>query len=215
MSEKPIIIVDFRERTSKIPELIVKKGASVKFNQLTLGDYIISERIAVERKTAHDFIKSIYDGRLFEQLKNLSDNYEIPILIVEGNMEEVLFEVQNPNIIRGALVSMAISYNAKIFYSENENETADYLVIIARQENKKRTIGEPIIKRKPKVYENDKWVFYIVQSFPYIGPKNAKLLLQNFHSIKNIANANFMELARVIGKAKAKKIYEIINFEIK
>jgi ERCC4-type nuclease len=137
MSEKPIIIVDFRERTSKIPELIVKKGASVKFNQLTLGDYIISERIAVERKTAHDFIKSIYDGRLFEQLKNLSDNYEIPILIVEGNMEEVLFEVQNPNIIRGALVSMAISYNAKIFYSENENETADYLVIIARQENKK------------------------------------------------------------------------------
>lgn len=216
MSEKPTIIVDFRERSSGVPELIVKKGASIRFNQLLLGDYIISQRIAVERKTSSDFIKSIYDGRLFDQVKRLSENYEIPVLIVEGNLEEQLFELQNPNVFRGALVSLAIYYNVKIFYAENESETADYLVILARQENRKREIlSEPIIKGKPKIFDDEKWVYYVVQSLPYVGPKSAKLLLENFHSIKNLANANMMEIARVIGKAKAKKIYEILNYEVK
>jgi len=216
MSEKPTIIVDFRERASKVPELIVKKGASVRFNQLVLGDYIISKRIAVERKTSSDFIKSIYDGRLFDQIKRLSESYELPVLIVEGNLEEQLIEMQNPNVFRGALVSLAIYYNAKIFYSENESETADYLVILARQENKKKEIlTEPIIKGKPKIFDNEKWVYFVVQSLPYVGPKNAKLLLERFHSIRNLANSSMIELSSVLGIAKAKKVYEILNYEIK
>ncbi len=46
----PDVITDFREERSGIPNLLCQLGCRVKVTNLKAGDYIINDRIVVERK---------------------------------------------------------------------------------------------------------------------------------------------------------------------
>ena len=41
-------------------------GLNIKLKQLTVADYVISDKVGIERKAAKDFNDSIIDGRLFQ-----------------------------------------------------------------------------------------------------------------------------------------------------
>ncbi|MDQ3970584.1 MAG: heavy metal resistance protein CzcA, partial [Thermoproteota archaeon] len=84
------IVVDERERNSRVPNLLRQAGAIIDFAHLKVGDYIVSPDTAIERKTIHDLISSIYDGRLFVQCSELAQYYSKPIVIIEGNIIELL-----------------------------------------------------------------------------------------------------------------------------
>ena len=58
----------------------------LRFMALEIGDYIVSDRLAVERKRTDDFACSLIDGKrnLFAQLSDLARVYEKPVLIIEG-----------------------------------------------------------------------------------------------------------------------------------
>jgi len=214
--EKPIVIIDERERASEIPELLVKKGVSIRFRQLPVGDYLISEKIAIERKSLKDFSKSIFDGRLFDQISRLKEAYDIPVIIVEGDYTELPFVTENLNALRGALLSLAIDFDIKIIHSINKEETAEYIALIAKHEMKKQGSSQyPLVKGKPPKIEKIKdWQLYVLQSLPGIGIKSAEKLLNEFKNLKNVFNASEKELARIIGEAKARKVIEVINKRI-
>jgi DNA excision repair protein ERCC-4 len=210
--EKPTIIIDERERNSKVPELLVKKGVSIKFRVIEVGDYIVSQRIGIERKTIRDFIKSIYDGRIFDQITRLKEKFEIPVIIVEGDLNELILFVDNPNVFRGALITLILFHNAKIFFSINEEETADYISLMAKKEIKeKKEFFLPFLKTKPKTKDIKHIQLNIIKSFPYIGTKSAFKILKEYKTIKNFVNTNEAQLSKVIGLAKARKILEILN----
>jgi ERCC4-type nuclease len=84
------IVVDERERKSGIPDLLRQAGAIIDFARLKVGDYIVSPETAVERKTIQDLLNSIYDGRLFVQCSQLNEHYVKPVLIVEGNIVDLM-----------------------------------------------------------------------------------------------------------------------------
>ena len=76
---------------AKVVRNALQNAASIASLLLTLknlevGDYVISDRVAIERKTAQDFVASIIDPErnLFRQLTDLSRTYERPVLILEG-----------------------------------------------------------------------------------------------------------------------------------
>jgi len=94
MQGKVSIIVDHRERYSGISRLLVGLGAEITEEQLAVGDYILSDRMAVERKRATDFLDSLIKKRLFDQIGRLADAYQRPVLLIEG---EGLFS-RNVNI---------------------------------------------------------------------------------------------------------------------
>ena len=97
------IVVDSREAASGIPEILRKRGLYVQMKALDIGDYIVSS-YAVERKTVHDFIASLYKGRLFEQAQRISRSYKDYLLVVEGDIQEVLADLQNPRVYWGTLL---------------------------------------------------------------------------------------------------------------
>lgn len=84
------IVVDEREKKSGIPVLLRQAGAMIDFAQLKVGDYIVSPETAIERKTIQDLLNSIYDGRLFVQCSQLSEHYVKPVLIIEGNIVDLM-----------------------------------------------------------------------------------------------------------------------------
>ncbi|MEM3406167.1 MAG: ERCC4 domain-containing protein [Nitrososphaerota archaeon] len=65
-----MILIDYREKESGIPKLLIKKNIPINFENLKIGDYIIGD-IVIERKTSKDFVASIFDGRIFEQASKI------------------------------------------------------------------------------------------------------------------------------------------------
>ncbi|RMF30602.1 MAG: heavy metal resistance protein CzcA, partial [Candidatus Nitrosothermus koennekii] len=64
------IIVDDREKNSKVPDELEELGVRVEYKHLEVGDYIPLPEVVVERKSMRDLVKSIYDNRLFIQCSN-------------------------------------------------------------------------------------------------------------------------------------------------
>ena len=198
------IIVDTRE---KIISRYLYNKANLEFKPLNNGDFILSDRVIVERKTAEDLESSIIDKRLFKQLKDLK-KYERPILIVEGNDYFRLSE----KIINGTMVSIMLDFNMPVIFTKDIEETANILIKMAEREQlrDKRTISIRTGKKPMSLKERQR---FIVESFPDIGALMAENLLMKFATIENIVKASVEELREVegIGEITAKKIKAILT----
>jgi Fanconi anemia group M protein len=124
------------------------------------------------------------------------EKYPKSLLIIEGNLQEVLDE--NTNIskaIRGLVTSISTNNNTSIIQTKDYEETSKYLITLAKQQLKSKT---PISlhPRIPKTIEEQKE--YILESFPNIGPKKSKALLKKFKTLKQTFNANEEELKEIL-----------------
>ncbi|MGA3020917.1 MAG: ERCC4 domain-containing protein [Candidatus Micrarchaeales archaeon] len=207
----PKIIVDNRERNLEILEGLSGSGIQLNFAQLPVGDYILSDRMCVERKTIPDFESSIINARLFDQLERLDHNFKKPILLLEGEDAEF---TMNQNVILGAIVSIYGEYNVQVMRSRDVWETVSTLASLAEREQDKGG-REPRIVGSKRAYSNSEWQLLILSSMPGIGPKLAGSLMRHFKTIKRLVSAEPKELMEVekIGKKKAERIYEILNSE--
>ncbi len=205
------IIIDNRERNLGILEGLVDKGVGIMFAQLPVGDYILSDRLCVERKTAGDFEKSIIDTRLFEQAKRLRESFEKPMFIIEGSENSHSF---SRNVLIGAILKLYTEFNVQVLFSEGEGETAYILSRLAEREQLSEERKPRLIGYK-KAYTTYQWQTLILGSIPGIGPKLAHSLLLHFKTLRNAVTADAKELMEVdkIGKKKAEKIYAILNAE--
>jgi Fanconi anemia group M protein len=208
------IIVDHRER--KIIDELKELDVDVEIKELKSGDFILSEKVGVELKTKSDFVTSMIDGRLNNQLKSLRENFEIPLLIIQG--EEDIYSIRNvhPNAIRGMLVTISVSYNIPIIYSKNIKDTAGILKVIAKREQDPNFKSFNLRNERKPLTPNE-LKEYIVESLPGIGRNLSKSLLEQFNSINKIFNADVEDLKKVekIGKKKAENIRKVIDEDYK
>ncbi|KAG1844373.1 hypothetical protein F4604DRAFT_1821532 [Suillus subluteus] len=78
------VIVDMREFRSTLLSLLHASGLLVIPATLTLGDYILTPDICVERKSIPDLVASFNSGRLYAQCELMSVHYKQPILLIES-----------------------------------------------------------------------------------------------------------------------------------
>jgi len=203
------IIVDHRESKCSVPFLLKEMGFKVEFKFLEIGDYIISPEIAVERKTLHDFVSSLFDGRLFQQVDCLSSNYSSSFLIVEGNYNEIEGYVQNPKAVYGALVSLLLNYRINLINVPSERETAVILSSLTNQFSRKSSRFIKHIKKDSFIGQQ----VYVVSSLPSVGKTIATRLLEQFGSPKNVFQASADELAKIkgLGPKRARKIRSLLD----
>lgn len=191
------IIVDTREKQSLIAANLLEQKANIKFEKLDIGDYLVGDTI-IERKTFLDFIGSMMSKRLQEQLINLK-KYPKQFLIIEGfyyNYQSERVKIHE-NAIRGMLLSIAIDFQIPIIYTENEEDTAKFLILTARKYEKPKTNHAIRQSKTAKTLEEQKQ--FILEGFPGIGPATAKQLLDNFDSLRDIFNASKEKLESIVG----------------
>jgi Fanconi anemia group M protein len=176
--------------------------------QLSVGDYQITDDIVIERKTLADLNASIIDGRIFDQLEDLL-SIKRSALIIEGTIDYLdNSKGINKKAIVGLLTKIGVEYRIPIFFTKNQKETALFLYVIAKKEQLGNGNKENRLRfSKTKMSFSERQLF-IMESFPDIGPTLAKSLLLEFKSIKNIANAEIKDLQKVskMGPKKAEKI---------
>lgn len=207
--EKVKLFVDDRESKAIIEELI-RLNAEVKVQRLNIADFICSSRVGVEYKKASDFVNSIADGRLLSQTKALKENFERPVIIIEGNEDIFSFNI-HPNSIRGVLSTIVIDYGIPILNTRNLKETAALLLALAKREQIKQGKDFSLHAKKPAKLKDMQE--YVISSLPKIGTKTAKQLLKKFGSIEAVINASEEELMEInnIGEKKAKEIKRIVE----
>jgi len=213
-NERPKIYADIRERNTEIFKILNEK-ADVIVRQLEVGDYILSENVCVERKTAGDFLQSIVDRRLLEQAQNLVRNFEIPIIIIEGELNLSSRNI-HPNAVRGMLAAIATDFKISIIPTKDENDTAEMLFIIAKREQEEKRNPVALIGEK-RAYTLAERQHLIAESLPNVSAVIAERLLERFKTIKKIANAGIKELIKVegIGLKKADEIFKVTHSEYK
>ena len=206
---EPEIIVDQRERNADLLSQLESMGAKVTVMTLAIGDYVISDRVCIERKTVTDFESSIISGRLFDQVKRLREAYAYPMLMLEGSKEE--FRLHRKVLI-GSIVALYVKHGITVITSESADETATILVSMARQEQDSEE-HLPSLKGGARAYTSAQFQEFVIGNLPGIGPKLAKSMLVHFGTVRGIANATIEELMDVekIGKRKAEVIYKILN----
>ncbi|PYI21735.1 DNA repair protein [Aspergillus violaceofuscus CBS 115571] len=79
----PRVVVDVREFRSALPSLLHGNNMIVIPCQLTVGDYILTPDICVERKSIRDLITSLRNGRLYNQAETMLQHYKNPFLLIE------------------------------------------------------------------------------------------------------------------------------------
>ena len=206
------IFVDYREKGSGVVKELVDTGASIKLEKLDAADFLLSSRVGVEYKTVSDFVSSIIDGRLLQQIKELKRNFERPLIIIEGTEDIYSVRKVHPNAIRGMLATITISYGIPVLYTKNFKETASLLSVIAKREQE--TAGKDFNlhgDRKPLTLKEQQE--YIVSSLPNVGPGLAKELLKGLGSVKKIINSEEEELKKVekVGEKIAKRIRDVVD----
>jgi len=174
--------------------------------------YILSKRLAIGRRTGISFLRGIVDKTLFTSALYLREHFELPILIVEGQVD-FQYTSFNPRAVRGALSSMVLFYGLSVLSTPDTMETVRLIAMMARQEQ----IGIPEISLVPKRKAEDlpDMQRRIVEMLPGCGRAMARDLLQHFGTIKRIANATKAECrrGRGIGAKKAAQVHKVLNAE--
>ena len=206
----PKIIADYREKNSLVISKIINLNIEINFRELKVADYIVND-VAIERKTVSDFISSMLNRRLINQLEGLQQ-YKNKLLIVEGiDEQELYFDSEkdtgvHPNSVRGFLLSILLKYKVPIIFTKDYEDTAKFISILSKRKEKELSlnVSKKSLNKKERMQ-------FILESFPGIGPKTAKRLLEKFKTLKEIFNADEKELKEAAGK-KA-EIFRIIDEE--
>jgi Fanconi anemia group M protein len=205
------IIVDDRELKSPAARHLFLMGVKIKTQRLNLGDFVVSEKTILERKTMQDFEASIIDGRLFQQVVSLKNSFYNPIIAVIGKEKPTRL---HEGSFWGAIFSLSLDFKVPVIFFETEEELAKAIVILAKRENREKKLA-PIQFQKPKDMTSSERQLFVTEALPNIGPNLARSLLKEMKTLKKIFNASEDELKKVegIGEEKAKRIVELAEKE--
>jgi ERCC4-type nuclease len=208
---KPTIFADVRE-SMDVKDRLKELGCEVVEKALAPADYVVAEEYAVERKELHDFFRSVFDGRLFEQAERLAKTYENACLVVEGDVVNAVRFVRTPQAFWGALAKVMADHSISVVFTPDEAHTAMFLCALAKklQEEERRKIA---VKHKPKMYTLKQRQLLTVQSLPKVGPERAEELLKRFGSVRRVFQASKRELLSVkgFGEKTVQAILELLD----
>lgn len=205
-----LIVADVHERQRALVDALERRGVAVEFRPLPVGDFVVSRRVGVERKRTDDLLASIMRKRLHRQVAALREQFERPILVVEGYYlyaNRLLPE----ELVRQQLALLLLS-GVTVVVSRDLEDTAGLLAALARLEQE--GLGHPVSlhARKP-VASGQQQARYVVESLPGIGPQLAQALLAHFGSPRRVMSATVEELLQVpgIGKTRARRIRQVLD----
>ncbi|ROW13829.1 hypothetical protein VPNG_03602 [Cytospora leucostoma] len=225
-AQPPRVVVDVREFRSSLPSLLHGRSMVIVPCMLTVGDYILSPNICIERKSISDLISSFRDGRLYSQAETMFQHYKSPMLLIEfdqnksftlepfadlsGNLRSV-----NPDNIssdlQSKLVLLTLAFpKLRIIWSSSPYQTAEIFESLKAQEEE----PDPILAVRAGLDKNeaaDEQPFNqqpeeMLMHVPGVTSKNIKNLTLETESIKEVANMSAEELGPLVGMEAARRI---------
>jgi len=229
-AQPPRVVVDVREFRSSLPSLLHGRSMVVVPCMLTVGDYVLSPNICIERKSVRDLISSFSNGRLYNQVETMFQHYKSPMLLIEFDQNKS-FTLEPFADLTGSLSSTsstgASDLQAKIvlltlafptlriIWSSSPYQTAEIFESMKTQESEPDPIhavrlglsgGE---KAEDQTFNREPQD--MLRVIPGITGKNLKNIILDIGSIKEVSNASVEELEPSVGKEAGQTIHRFFN----
>lgn len=203
------VLFDHGEVKSGIPAALEAAGLDVSAARLPAGDYLVSDRLVVERKTGADLAASIKDRRLFEQLDRLREAYASVVLLVEGQP----VHIAEPSW-KGALARV-LTTGVSVLQTSSRQDSAAWLVRLHRLEGKgpSEPRGRPRTRRPTDDLRQT--AEDVLGCLPGVSTVTARRLLAHFGSLAYVFAADEAELRAVagIGPVRAARLAQLFHDE--
>lgn len=216
IEKKVDLKIDFREQRSGVVEELRKINDLLTIEVCTLqtGDYLVGDKIIVERKTLSDFLTSIKNGRIFQQAYRMAQSGKNGLIILEGDKSMVESSSMSRKAVQGALIHLEVFIGIPVIRSKNIQETAVLLNDIFHQCHQQELPRQKQIISKSsgiQINKKQRQKLFFLQNLPGIGTKKGLALLKSFSTIDNIINASPADLIKTqgIGKKLADRIFTI------
>ncbi|XP_055989841.1 Fanconi anemia group M protein [Sorex fumeus] len=210
---KPCIFVDSREISSGsaiISSLRAIHGLHVEVCPLNGCDYIVSNRMVVERKSYSEIFNGINKNKFIEQIQHLQSMFERICVVVERDREKT---GDSSKMFRrtksyDSLLTNLIGAGVRILFSSSQEETADLLKELSLLEQRKN-VG--IYISTVNSIKSDALQFYL--SIPNVSYVTALNMCHQFSSVKKMINSSPQEISKYaqVTHQKAEEIYRYIN----
>ncbi|XP_055274295.1 Fanconi anemia group M protein isoform X6 [Moschus berezovskii] len=209
------ILVDSREIVSGsevVSSLRAIHGLQIEVCPLNGCDYIVSNRMVVERRSQSEMLNSINKNKLIDQIQYLQSMFERICVIVEKDREKT---GDTSRIFRrtksyDSLLTTLIGAGIRILFSSCQEETADLLKELSLVEQRKNVgIHVPAVVNSNKC---ETLQFYL--SIPNISYITALNMCHQFSSVKKMTNSTPQEISMYaqVTHQKAEEIYRYIHY---
>ncbi|KAG9258680.1 MUS38-like protein [Emericellopsis atlantica] len=230
-AEPPRVVVDVREFRSSLPSLLHGRSIVIVPCMLTVGDYILSPNICVERKSVNDLISSFKDGRLYNQAETMFQHYKSPMLLIEFDQNKSFtlepfadlsgsISSVNPgnvsNDLQSKIVLLTLAFpKLRIIWSSSPYQTAEIFESLKAQEpepdpitavraglEKDQSAEDQAFNQEPQE---------MLGIVPGVTPQNIKNIVLETENIREVANMSEKELEPLVGQTAGRKIHGFFN----
>ncbi|QIX00543.1 hypothetical protein AMS68_006060 [Peltaster fructicola] len=228
-AEPPRVVVDVREFRSSLPSLLHGRSMVVVPCMLTVGDYVLTPSICIERKSIKDLISSFQDGRLYNQAETMLQHYQSPMLLIEFDAQKAFtlepFADLSSSLgtssligtdLQTKLVQLTLAFpKLRIIWSSSPYQTAEIFEELKKQQDEPDPIKAVQIGLEEGEDPDSKTFTQtpqdMLRAVPGITPKALNRLVLDMENVQAVANAEESELAAMIGREHAREIHRFFN----
>ncbi|KAH8907875.1 DNA repair protein [Coniochaeta sp. PMI_546] len=235
-AQPPRVVVDVREFRSSLPSLLHGRSMVIVPCMLTVGDYVLSPNIVVERKSVGDLISSFKDGRLYNQCETMFAHYKSPMLLIEfdqnksftlepfadlsGSVSSVSATNAGASDLQSKIVLLTLAFpKLRIIWSSSPYETAEIFERLKAQEDEPDPIAAVQAGLDRENMGAEEQAFNtepqeMLAVVPGITPKNITNLTLETENIREVANMTVEELEPLVGREAARQIHGFFNRDL-
>ncbi|KAI4233380.1 MAG: hypothetical protein L6R40_007106 [Gallowayella cf. fulva] len=230
-AEPPRVVVDVREFRSSLPSLLHGRSMVVVPCMLTVGDYVLTPTICIERKSVRDLISSFKNGRLFNQAETMLQHYKHPMLLIEfdqnksftldpfadNSFEKSIKRADDSRDLQSKIVLLTIAFpRLKIIWSSSPYQTAEIFAELKNKQDEPDPIkavqvglgmGEdPYEQQSFNTTPQD-----MLRAVPGVTAKNVMRLILEVGDLREVSNLGEDELDEMVGKEAGRQVYRFFN----
>ncbi|KAI1485350.1 DNA repair protein [Biscogniauxia mediterranea] len=238
-AQPPRVVVDVREFRSSLPSLLHGRNIEIVPCMLTVGDYVLSPNICVERKSISDLISSFKDGRLYNQTETMFQHYKNPMLLIEfdqnksftlepfadlsGNLRSIdPSSAESPSDLQSKIVLLTLAFpRLRIIWSSSPYQTAEIFEGLKTQQDEPDPLAAVRAGLDPRdagagAGDSGQQAFNLephdmLAAAPGVTPQNLKNITLEAENVREVANMAEDELAPLVGREAARKIHGFFN----
>ena len=220
------LIIDSREK-SDLTEFIISEASKVNIltekKWLEIGDYVYQD-VCFEAKSTIDFLQSVINRRLWNQVDNMDRHYEYSIVIIHGSLHQAMaypayVNMQiNEQLLKhkfyGAIGKLTLDTDCRVFWVESPQKAAKIITTICKMRPVKRSVIQPTLLKR---ITTDDLRLDMLCTIKGVSKSKAKKIIEKYGSVMEVGESNINELSSIdgIGPTIAKRIIDTLNSEDK
>lgn len=218
------VVTDMREFRSELPCLIHRRGVEVIPVTITIGDYILTPDICVERKSISDLIGSLNSGRLYNQAVQMVRYYAKPVLLIEFDQNKPFHlqgrymmseSSQNMDVVKKLQLLTLHFPKLMLVWSASPYATAQLFIELKQGKPEPDPEAAALLGSDETTELKEKYnpaMYDFLLRLPGINTKNIANVLKRGKSLKELLRLSEADLEPILGsQANAQMLHGILH----